>query len=573
MPRLHADVTDTGGAVGAVALDDTAAEPTAGGPPRAGERAERSDEARSRRLVVALVACSILVPLALFTWRALHAPINFDGGMNLQVAESIVRGDGYSRFYDEELLFPHEVQTNGPFMYVAVLAIEVLGTTQLAYQLANLVFVAGLLAVVAFVLRRESLTVRVAGPGLVLLAAPMVSVYGLGGLGEVPMTFFILCAVAGLVEAVRTPRQAPWWVLGASVAYGAALATKTFALGAAGALAVGGLCVLVAAPTRRLRWQALLAAGGVALLPVARELHRLVSIGSLGGYRAWWSSQSDSISFQSGLDSGSESNSPVRTFLDHMHILSGYVDFPAELLLVLVFGPLALVAALVAWRWRRHGLRGALGDPALVLVLTVGALAASYILWWMFIVPDNKAWIRRIMPGLLALHLLYLLLVPWLVRLGRAVWGRAERAGSSGLARFTLAGALLAVVVLAVPYLSIRYFYTTGDLVAAEQEWLDANRDAAAYIKANADQRYFGDEWWSAPVVSLMSHTGFYNLGDADFCSLDADRDRLVWDRYAMTIRSQDPWDREGQLTYDAVASFGSDVVIYAVGPAPGTCG
>jgi hypothetical protein len=451
MPRLHADVTDTGGGVGAVALDDTAVEPTAAGLPRASERAGRSDEARSRRLAAALVACSVLVPLALFTWRALHAPINFDGGMNLQVAESIVRGDGYSRFYDEELLFPHEVQTNGPFMYLAVLAIEVLGTTQLAYQLANLVFVAGLLAVVAFVLRRESLPVRVAGPGLVLLAAPMVSVYGLGGLGEVPMTFFILCAVAGLVEAVRTPRHAPWWVLGASVAYGAALATKTFALGAAGALAVGGLCVLVAAPTRRLRWQALLAAGGVALLPVARELHRLVTIGSLGGYRAWWSSQSDSISFQSGLDNGSESSGPVRTFLDHMHILSGYVDFPAELLLVVVFGPLALVAALFARRWRRHGLRGALGDPALVLVLTVGALAASYILWWMFIVPDNKAWIRRIMPGLLALHLLYLLLVPWLVRLGRAVWGRADRAGPSALARLTLAGALLAVVVLAVP--------------------------------------------------------------------------------------------------------------------------
>jgi hypothetical protein len=573
MPKLHANVAGTGGAVAAVALDgEVAVEPSPERSRQAGAPAEPTAGGRGPALTRALVACSVLVPLALFTWRALHAPINFDGGMNLQVAESIVRGDGYARFFDEVRLFPHEVQTNGPFMYLAVLSIWVLGTTQLAYQLANLVFVAGFLAVVAFVLRYESPAVRVAGPALVLLAAPMISTYGLGGLGEVPMTFFLLCAVAALVEAVRTPRLAPWWVLGASLAYGAALATKTFAIGAAGALAVGGACVLVSAPTRRLRWQSLLAAGGVALLPLVRELHRLLTIGSFGGYRAWWSEQRDSISTQSGLESSAEGNGPVQTFLDHMHLLSGYVDFPAELLLAVVFLPLVLAAAVVAWRWRQEGLRSTLSDPALVLVLTVGALAASYILWWTFVVPDNKAWIRRVMPGLLALHLLYLLLVPWLVRIGRALWHYPESVGRS-LVRLAPAAALVAVAALAVPYLSIRSWYTTGDLVAAEQEWLDANRDAAGYIRTNADQRYFGDEWWSAPVVSLMSHTGFYNLGDADFCALDPARDRLVWDRYAMTIRSQEPWDRGGELVYEVVASFGSDVTIYSVGPAPGTCG
>ena len=573
MPRLHAHVTGTGGAVAAVAVDgEVAVEPSADRVRDARESVEPATRRRARLLATALIACSVLVPLALFTWRALHAPINFDGGMNLQVAESIVRGDGYSRFYDEELLFPHEVQTNGPFMYVAVLAIEVLGSTQLAYQFTNLVFLAGFLAVVAFVLRRESLAVRFLGPGVVLMASPMVSTYGLGGLGEVPMTFFILCAVAALVEAVRTPRRAPWWVLGASVAYGAALATKTVAIGAAGALAVAGACVLVAAPTRRLRWLAVLAGAGVVLLPMVRELHRLVTLGSLGAYRGWWMGLSDDISMQSGLDKSAEGSGPVQTFLDHMHILSGYVDFPAELLLVVVFGPLVVVAALVAQRWRREGLRAVLRDPGLVLVLTVGTLAATYVLWWMLLVPDSKAWIRRIMPGLLALYLLYLLLAPRVVRLARALWQQSGDAWAAQAARVAATAMLVVAVSLAVPYLGIRSFYTAGDLLSAEQDWLDANRDAAAYIQANAGQRYFGDEWWSAPVVSLMSHTGFYNLGAADFCSLDPARDRLVWDWYAMTIRSQDPWDREGRLTYEVVASFGSDVTIYAVGPAPGTC-
>ena len=44
------------------------------------------------------LAVATLAPVALFTWRAMRAPINFDGGMNLQVAERLAQGDGYTRF-------------------------------------------------------------------------------------------------------------------------------------------------------------------------------------------------------------------------------------------------------------------------------------------------------------------------------------------------------------------------------------------------------------------------------------------------------------------------------------------
>ena len=63
------------------------------------------------------------------------------------------------------------------------------------------------------------------------------------------MSFFLFAALLALAEAVRTPERAPWWVLGASVAFGAAVTTKTFATGSLAALAVGGVCVLLAAPT------------------------------------------------------------------------------------------------------------------------------------------------------------------------------------------------------------------------------------------------------------------------------------------------------------------------------------
>jgi hypothetical protein len=256
-------------------------------------------------------------------------------------------------------------------------------------------------------------------------------------------------------------------------------------------------------------------------------------------------------------------------------VLSGLFDFPAELLVVIIFVPLAWVGALVLWRWRRQGLRTTLTDPHTVLVLAVGMLAASYILWWLLIVPEEKLWIRRIIPGMLSLHLLYLFMVAWLVRVVQA----ARRAGDreAGPAPRTVVGAALAALVLVAatmgPYASIKVAGNTGDMLGGEQAWLDANRDAAAHIEAHAEHQFYGDEWWSAPVVSLMAQTDFLNLGASDFCGLDLERDRLVWDSYAKSIRSQDPWTRDGQLVFDEVESFDTFITIYAVGPAPGTCG
>jgi hypothetical protein len=552
----------------AVALGDEPADT----PPNVSEDDGRS---AARWLVAVIIALAVLVPLALFTWRAMRAPINFDGGMNLQVARRLAEGKGYTRFYHELHIFPEEVQTNGPWMVLASLGIEVFGPGQFAYQFANLAFIAALCVIVSIMLAREHLAVRLVGPAVVLMAMPLIAPFGLGGLGEVPTTAFLFLCVLCFVQAVRFPDKAPWWVAGASASFGGAFTTKTFSVGASGAVAVGLVCVLLAAPTWRIRRRVVLASGAGVLLVVARELHRLDRLGSIDNYRDWWSNQQTLITGQSGVESSS-GKGPIATFLDHMHVLSRLFDLPAELLLVFLLLPLAWVGALVIWRWRRDGLRGALADPHLVMVLIVGVLAASYVLWWLLILPEHRLWIRRILPGMIATHLLYLFMVGWTIRMGRdALWARRVHAASTAGWRrpaVITAVAAVAVAVGAGPFMVDKVPDNTRDLLRGEPQWLEANEDAAAYVEANDDQRYYGDEWWSAPVISLMSGTDFRNLGNTALCSLDQRRDRLVWDRDAKTIRSHDPWTRGGRLVYDEVASFGPYVTIYAVGPAPGKC-
>jgi hypothetical protein len=132
-----------------------------------------------------------------------------------------------------------------------------------------------------------------------------------------------------------------------------------------------------------------------------------------------------------------------------------------------------------------------------------------------------------------------------------------------------LAVTVAVLAVTAVPYTYGKVDGNTRSLLKGQQAWLDANEAAADYIDDHPDQRFYGDEWWSAPAISAMSGRDFYNLGVSEFCSLDPDRDMLVWDLDARNIRSTEPWTRNDALVYERVIAFGGYVTIYGVGPGP----
>src|SRR5262245_27143888 len=120
---------------------------------------------RGRLLVVVAFMLAVLAPVAVFGSVADRQLVHIDGAMNLHVAERLAHHGQYARMYDFVpsggaetapawlRYHPSEVQTNGPFIAVAATAIWFLGTSQLALQLANLVFLAALAAVLWLLLR------------------------------------------------------------------------------------------------------------------------------------------------------------------------------------------------------------------------------------------------------------------------------------------------------------------------------------------------------------------------------------------------------------------------------------
>ncbi|HEY8547096.1 MAG TPA: hypothetical protein VIL36_18680, partial [Acidimicrobiales bacterium] len=316
--------------------------------------------------------------------------------------------------------------------------------------------------------------------------------------------------------------------------------------------------VLLATPTGdRRRLRVALATSGVLVAPGIRELHRLLSLGSVDGYREWWDVERRATSDQSGLEEG---GNLVSTFLDHLDELARQVDYPAPLVAVVLFLPLVWVAAVVGRRWRREGLRPALANPHLVVLLMLAGLAGTYVLWWLCLLPEAKLWIRRMLPGLVALHVLYLAMVPALVGVAR----RSE--AGRGLRAAAVAG-LVAVAAIVLPYGWGRLDRTVPDLVDGERAWLAAEEGAADDVRAGDDLRWYGDGWWSAPAVSLLADRDLLDLTEIEDepCAMDPDRDRLVWDLDARLIAGR-PATRGGKFTFTEVADHGGRVRIYAIG-------
>jgi len=130
-------------------------------------------------------------------------------------------------------------------------------------------------------------------------------------------------------------------------------------------------------------------------------------------------------------------------------------------------------------------------EPSPARRLLIGSLLVSagcYMLWWLCIVPDAMAWLRRILPGLLLQAILLAALC--------APRGR------------TLLAAAMAVLVV-----SSILLFRSGGLPHRAPEVRREIVAAAGRLRAlPPDAVIFGIGWWQAPQLTLLSGRNAENL-------------------------------------------------------------
>lgn len=536
----------------------------------------------ARRSVIPILG--VLLPLFLSVRHAVQMPPTFDGAMNLQVAVNLAEGEGYVRQYGEERAFPTEVETAGPFLALAVAAIWLFGVSPIALQLPNLVFVLLLLATVSWLVR-ANVVAQLIVPGLLLSLLPGAFI-AFGGYGELPVAATVLLGFL-LLALVAQGTSRPYLVTAlAFLLLGLAFTIKVVAV-AALPVALLGVVLARAARPHLQTWRLLAASTAAAFPVVIVELVRLITFGGISGYIADSKEQVRAIAYQSGADQ--LQLSVLGEGRRHLQLLTEQTSLSAPILVLLLLAPLVVLPAVVFAN--RRSLRRWLGAPGRSFAVMLTAYAGMYIVWWLFVTPVEKAWLRRLLPGLVVLAVLYIVL------LGMALASSQRRSLHDGYrsVEFAVAAASVAVLV----GVSAAAAPTTWDL-----NWRNLvthegyGQDGEPFVMAVRETRalhaqgrvLFGAAWLSAPALSLASGVEFGNLTEVDACGpvqqalFAARRAVLVWDRSAQaSFGSPDPALPYGlgplqnrfpdvRYAFREISRPSEDAAFYEVWPLPGVC-
>jgi hypothetical protein len=475
----------------------------------------------------------VLLPLLLLIKVAIVSAPSFDGSMNLQAALNFTQGHGFSRHYITGLgggyvdpkagtsLFPLDIQTSGPYLFVAAGSIELFGSNTFAFQLPNLLFLFMLLGTVSLALRRWPV-LRIVGPSIALFAVPGMMANSMGGYGEFVVAALAIASFALLGAAAAGARRPLLYAVGASVLFGAAMETKIVAAIEIPVLLLGFVGLLLA--RRDIKWWKLLLASFTAAIPVVLiEIQRLVSLGSLARWKDYWHLQRVGASSQAGVTTADASYIPpdkahgLKKIADHFHLLSTQTHINSALLVIVVVLP--FVALVGLFLYRRTSWRDWLAKPGALLAIQLAAYSGLYIVWWLAVTPTAKTWLRRIVIGLAALVVLYLVL------LGMAKDRYQERATLLGpaaprralVARVVWGLVAVLAVVTVIPAVTTFKRESTAafDANAVTRDRITALAAAAKKLEGPGVVLY-GTNFLSAPQIALYGDLPLRNLNRLD---------------------------------------------------------
>lgn len=480
-------------------------------------------------LTAALFALLLVLLTKTIVPIVVQAPY-FDGAMNLQVAQSIADGHGHRRNYAAGEVFPHEIQTGAPYLLPAAAVFKIAGVGLAQAQLVGIGYFL-LLLLIAYRLMRQT-----GGRAMALLAlctvitVPGMLPFGFNGFGEIPALALMLWAV--LIFFQPSSQRPLLRAIVTGVLLALAVITKTVMLiGACSAV----LCIALALltneqswPAKARRFAAVITSGAITL--AIMETWRAAALGGFHAWQQWWMGETGRVASQAGVSEGFKhlGTSLGARFLLHYHRLGHDARLALWLLGLWL---LALCAATVI------SLLRAPRRPAMWATLTVLFTALIYLLWWLLVTPTAKAWLRRILDGLICGYLGLMMIA--------GAWMQDQRT-RGWPARRELGTASMVAVIMMVSLTSLAK--GTRDVIISPFAFAkeSALRHVAAAVRAlPSDALVFGIGWYASPRVGLFS--GRHLL---DFNAVPVSRIPSGQPVYFVTepIRKGQPWQRVRSL-------------------------
>ena len=447
---------------------------------------------------------------------ALTSSFSFDGGMNVQAAQNLVRNFTYATSYESLVEFDPVIQTGIPVILPVAIMFLIFGESYTAGLMVNVIYMILAAGALLYYLKNCA---KVNGFLVVLavlffLGAPKIFDLGFGLYGEIPMLFYLLMTLIFLHKNESSSRSK--FILFAGIFLGLGYLTKTVILISIPALFFVFLYDFLVKhrfPTwRYLKQWALFLIGF--LIPVAAfEIFKMVSLG-YPAYVTWWQAELHEILQQAGVRGGFTDTVGISEKLAvHLNLLASHLEQPvvilvAFLLVVLVFLIGILIYGMIThWlkKKSRSGNTFLFSNDFLVLLI----VTLSYFGWWLVITPTTRAYYRRILVGNILLEISLVCIIFLLFLFMEKLIGRSNkkvnrwlRSSMTAVYVLLLAISLLGIARTGNYKISFRDTLIKTDILAAG-EFIGSLPPGA---------EIYGYGWWQAPNVAFSSGRSFKNL-------------------------------------------------------------
>jgi hypothetical protein len=467
------------------------------------------------------VVASLAVVTFFCSYYALVArktDISFDGAIFLQPVVALERFGTLTHTYRAESpadfrlpltnlgqgLFSQAI-LNWPFIHF-------FGINHFTLQVANLIFLALTGTLVCVLIGRLTGNLLLAWiAGILFYTVPQIKYAGLGGLGEVPGTFYLLLCALLLHEALSDRRCYPWLGLAGFLAFH----TKNYLILIYPALLL--ILAYLAIRQRAVRRRDIISFSIGFWVPFL--ILPAIFLGTYG-----WDSFLEEMrdfwflfaSTQWGTSLGEAertSQLTIEAFRELSRNYGGWYLIYTPTLIIYILATLALIlpgdpaASLSAPASEVCGPRRvgrAVWLPRLdatkAVVLLLLGLSVFYLAYW-FHFSTWTLWYRRVLPFLI-LH------IPLLMIVLQTFLRRPRQSLSRN------AGLLAGIVALGfLGFAHLRYFALVFDLPTPDQVRLEDRIEATKVVNGlPADLQVFGIGWWQAPRVSLFSGRVFLDV-------------------------------------------------------------
>lgn len=434
-------------------------------------------------------------------------PFSFDGAIIAQIAQNLATNLTYKTSYWN---VPFDMAAIGPtVVFPVALFFKLFSQSFESGLLINAIYIILLFLAILYYLKNclklnnYFLLVFI----IIFYCTNKLFEYGFGLYGEIPMVFYLILTLILLHKHIhQRKRNLIFW---AGFVAGLGFLTKfVFLIIVPGFLFVVLWDFFIKRKEKIIKflYSYLFFIIGFIVPNLLFELYKLVSIGFKNFITGWYW-----LLFGAGIQSGVVKNvndrikdSPdlftkINTHIDLLAVYTGLNKFFTVFLLlcgILLFYLFIYFTLKQIKKKSNKNLKNVLNNSVLFLITVM----LSYFIWWILITPTDRAWHRRIMPGIILYVICFVVLLFFIYLLLDDYFKNRKKKKMYKI--------ILSVVGLII-ILFGAYNFIISENSKISFKWTKEKTEimhAGRYITTfPADSEFFGFNWWQAPNISFAS--------------------------------------------------------------------